>query len=408
MGSEPKAGIIGRLRGWAIGRLRRSRFLPVGMPDKIADEDRLDQAFDQPVMLYFATGQDTLYQLRPWYPALEALNATRPVIAVFRDSRTARAVRTETALDCITLANYGQLDAILARSDVKLALYVNHDPINFESLRFTSLAHVYLGHGDSDKGVFVSNQLKAYDFYFVAGQAAIDRIASSVMFYDPAARCLPVGQPQLDAIDSMGRPPARTTVLYAPTWEGAQPSVAYSSLLSHGPALIDSILGADDLDLIYRPHPFTGNLDPVYAAVDATLRAKVTASGQRVDTTGTLGEAIADSSFLITDVSAVTSFWLPTGRPLLVTEPTGAEVQPTREGISSRLPRLAAANAGNAAAIIAQLLETPPNYADLVEHHLGDVSPGAATARFIEACDDVMARRDAAWAELRAQGAVGP
>lgn len=408
MGSEPKVALGRRLRLWAVGRLRRSRFLPVGMPDKVADEDRLGEAFHQPVMLFFATGQDTLYQLRPWYSALEALNATQPVIAVFRDSRTARLVSSETTLDCVTLANYGQLDAVLARSDVKLALYVNHDPINFECLRFTSLAHVYLGHGDSDKGVFVSNQLKAYDFYFVAGKAAIERVVSSVMFYDSSARCLPIGQPQLDAIPRDTAPPPRPVVLYAPTWEGSQPSVAYSSLVSHGAALVDSILASDGFDLIYRPHPFTGNVDPAYAVADHAIRAKVTAAGQRVDTNGTLADAIAGSSFLITDVSAVTSFWLPTGRPVLVSEPVNPAVRETPDGISARLPRLAAANAGNAAAIVAQILDSPPDYTELVEHHLGDVSPGVATATFIATCTDVIAQRDAAWTDLQAKGAVGP
>jgi len=409
MGSDPKGGIVRRLRVWAIARLRRSRLLPRGMPDKVADEHRLGQSFSQPVMLYFATAQDTLYQLRPWYAALVALDATQPVVAVFRDSRTARIVRAETTLDCVTLANYGQLDAILATSDVKLALYVNHDPINFECLRFTSLAHAYLGHGDSDKVVFVSNQLKAYDFYFVAGQAAIDRVESSVMFYDAATRCLPIGQPQLDATTRTAAPPARPVVLYAPTWEGSQPSVAYSSLLSHGGPLVDSILASDSLDLIYRPHPFTGNLSPAHAAADAAIRARVKAAGQRVDTTGTLADAIAGSSFLITDVSAVTSFWLPTGRPILVTEPAGATAaQATPDGISSRLPRLGAANAGNAAAIVGRLLDSPPDYAELVAHHLGDITPGAATANFIKACHDVIGRRDAAWTELQKKGAVGP
>ncbi|MGZ5414910.1 MAG: hypothetical protein ACXWDC_07425, partial [Aeromicrobium sp.] len=73
-----------------------------------------------------------------------------------------------------------------------------------------------------------------------------------------------------------------------------------------------------------------------------------------------------------------------------------------------RLPRLAAANAGNAAAIVTQILDSPPDYADLVEHHLGDVSPGAATATFVSTCTNLIGRRDAAWAELASKGAIGP
>ena len=38
MASEARVGLVHRLRIWAIGRLRRSRFLPAGMPDKLTDE----------------------------------------------------------------------------------------------------------------------------------------------------------------------------------------------------------------------------------------------------------------------------------------------------------------------------------------------------------------------------------
>ncbi|MEO6471837.1 MAG: CDP-glycerol glycerophosphotransferase family protein [Aeromicrobium sp.] len=408
MGSEPGVGLVRRLQLWAIARLRRSRFLPVGIPDKQTDQHRLGRAFRQEILVYFPTGQDSLYQLRPWYHALAELDAAHSVVVVFKDSRTAAVVASESSLDCVTLANYGQLDAILAASDVKLALYVNQDPINFECLRFTSLVHAYLGHGDSEKTVFVSNQIKAYDYYFVAGQSAVDRVAGQVMLYDAAERCLQIGQPQLDAVSLPAVPPARPTVLYAPTWEGAQPSVAYGSLVSHGQALVESILADGDLDLIYRPHPFTGNIDPTFSAADAAIRARVTAAGQRVDVKGTLGAAIAHASILITDISAVTSFWLPTGRPLIVTEPADAKARATPEGISSKLPRLASANAGNAAAIVKQLLANPPDYSGFVEHHLGDVRPGAATKRFIAACSLVIAERDDAWAALRKHGATGP
>ena len=159
----------------------------------------------QQVMVYFPTAKDSLYQLRPWYHALKALNAVHPIVCVFKDSRTAKVVRKETDFDCVTLARYGQLDEILALSEIKLALYVNHDPVNFESLRFSSMVHVYLGHGDSDKGVSVSNQVKAYDLCFLAGQAALDRTLSAVMLYDAEARSVLIGQPQLDGAEKFER-----------------------------------------------------------------------------------------------------------------------------------------------------------------------------------------------------------
>jgi hypothetical protein len=403
MVSEARVGLVHRLRVWAIGRLRRSRLLPAGMPDKLTDESRLGRPFEQQVMLYFPTTRDSLYQLRPWYHALKALDAVHPVVCVFKDSRTARIVRDETGLDCVTLARYGQLDEILALSEVKLALYLNHDPVNFESLRFTSLVHVYLGHGDSDKGVSVSNQVKAYDLCFLAGQAALDRTATAVMLYDAAARSVLIGQPQLDGsvpVTGTPSPDGRPTVLYAPTWEASQPSVSYGSLETHGVALVSALSGT--YRVVYRPHPLNGVIRASYAAADAAVRELA----DRVDTDVTLEQSFADADLLVTDVSAVTLNWLPTGRPLLVTTPTVAYPP---SALMAVVPQLAPTD--DFAAVVAEHLSSDPSKPArdaLVEHYLGDPTPGVATKRFIAACEDAMALRDREWAQRRAAGATGP
>jgi hypothetical protein len=402
MASEARVGLVRRFQLWAIGRLLRSRFLPVGMPDKLTDVSRIATPFAQQVMVYFPTPQDSLYQLRPWYHALTALDRVHPIVCVFKDSRTAKVVREETGFDCVTLARYGQLDEILSMSQVKLALYINHDPINFESLRFTSLVHVYLGHGDSDKGVSVSNQVKAYDWSFLAGQAALDRTASAVMLYDAPARSILIGQPQLDgaaAVTGSPSPDGRQTVLYAPTWEASQPSVSYGSLETHGEALVRALSPA--YRVIYRPHPLNGVIRPSYAAADAVVRGLA----DRVDTDVTLEQSFADADLLVTDVSAVTLNWLPTGKPLLVTRPLVA-YPPSR--LMEVVPQLAATD--DFAAVVTEHLSADPTKADrdaLVEYYLGDPTPGAATARFIAACEEVMAIRDREWDAARARGANG-
>ena len=402
MASRARIGLGQRLRVWAIGRLRRSRLLPAGMPDKLTDESRLGRRFEQPVMVYFPTTRDSLYQLRPWYHALTALDAAHRVVCVFKDSRTARLVREESGLDCVTLARYGQLDEILSLSDVKLVLYVNHDPINFESLRFTSAVHVYLGHGDSDKGVSVSNQVKAYDWCFLAGQAALDRTATAVMLYDAAARSVLIGQPQLDGLPEVtARPdPQRPTILYAPTWEASQPSVSYGSLETHGAALVRAL--SDFYRVVYRPHPLNGVIRPSYAAADAQVRELA----HRVDTDVPLEQSFADADLLVTDVSAVTLSWLPTGKPLLVTTPA---VPYPPSALMDLVPQLSPGD--DVAAIVAAHLADDPTAsarADLVEHYLGDPAPGVATGRFVAACEQVMDVRDREWSARRAAGATGP
>ena len=399
--AESRVGVAARLRQWLIGRIRRSRFLPVGMPDKRTDEDRLGRPFRGSVLVYFPNGADALYQLRPWLPALRALDAAHGVVIVFKDSRSAAVVRAESGLDCITLARYGQLDDILAVSDMKLALYVNHDPINFECLRFTSLVHVYLGHGDSDKGVSISNQVKAYDFCFLAGQAALDRTSVGVMLYDAAARSVLIGQPQLDAPAPPARPdPTRRTVLYAPTWEASQPSVSYGSLLTHGAAIMDAL--ADTYRVVYRPHPLNGVIDPAYGEADAAIRARA----DRVDTDVPLEQSFADADLLITDVSAVTLNWLPGDKPLLVCRPR-VPVPPSR--LMDTLPLLD--EGADVAALVAEHLAADPSAParrELIEYYLGDVTPGAATTRFLQACTDAIDLRDRTWADQQAKGATGP
>lgn len=398
-----RVGLLRRTQLWAIARLRRSRFLPTGMPDKLTDEARLGVPFDQQVMVYFPTTLDSLYQFRPWFPALRALDARHRLVCVFKDSRTARVVRDETGFDCLTLARYGQLDEILAASDVKLALYVNHDPVNFESLRFTSMVHVYLGHGDSDKGVSASNQVKAYDLCFLAGQAALDRTAAATMLYDAPARSVLIGQPQLDAAATcvgVPDPAGRRTVLYAPTWEASQPSVSYGSVETHGVALVKALSGT--YRVVYRPHPLNGVIRPSYAAADAAVRDLA----HRVDTDVPLEQSFADADLLVTDVSAVTLNWLPTGKPVLVTRPA-VPVPPSR--LMDVLPLLDA-GADVSTAVAHQLDDDPQKTArrDLVEHYLGDPTPGVATARFIAACEDAMDLRDREWSAARARGATGP
>lgn len=403
MGSDARVGVVRRLQLWAIARLRRSRFLPIGMPDKVADEHRLGQAFSQPVLLYFATAQDSLYQLRPWYPALASLDTVHPVIAVFKDSRTAAVVRAETSLDCITLARYGQLDEILGRSDVKLALYINHDPINFECLRFTSLVHIYLGHGDSDKGVSISNQVKAYDFCFLAGQGALERTADNVMLYDAAESSVLIGQPQLDGATAYvpaADPAGRKTVLYAPTWEGSQPSVSYGSLETHGLALVTAL--RNNYRVIYRPHPLSGVISSSYAAADAAVRETV----ERVDTAEPIERSFADADLLICDVSAVSLNWLPSGKPFLVTTPHAPF---PKSRLMDVIPRLDVG--ADVKAIVAEQLDNDPAAdarKDLIDYYLGDPAPGTATQRFIEACTNAIETRDKAWAEKQSKGARGP
>lgn len=389
------------LQRWVMGRARRSRFFPVTIPDRLGQDDELaGTSLEHRVVVFFPDTLESLYQLRPWLPALEALDEVARTVVVCQDSRTARAVREASSLDVLTIARYGRVDDLLARSDVRLALYVNHSPRNFENLRFTSLTHVYLGHGESDKGVSASNQVKAYDFCFVAGRAAVERLLAHVPRYDAEARCVLTGQPQLDSSGLLTLPEkattGRTTVLYAPTWEGAQPSVAYSSVLTHGAHLVRSLLADGRFDVLYRPHPLTGVTSGDYGAGDAEIRALLAEAGggHGVDTSPDLAAAFARADLLVCDVSGVALNWLPTGRPFLVARPGEDAVVPEPAPILAAERMLDASE--DAAGAVARALDGADRAAAraLVEHYLSDVTPGRATARFVAAAQALVEGTD--------------
>lgn len=402
----------------AGGRLlRRLGALPGGAADGLGqDGELLGTRLAQRVIVYFPEPPENLYQLRQWYEPLAALDARQSVVVVTQDSRVTRVVRAETAFPVVCIARSATLDDLLSRSDVRLMLYVSHSPANFPALRTLGVAHAYLTHGDSDKLVSVSNQMKAYDVTLVAGQAAIDRAAKHLLWFDAKARMIPVGRPQLDSLAAASSPSrrndsgaaAKQTVLYAPTWEGAQPSTAYSSLVSMGPQLASSILRDGALKLIYRPHPRTGSRSGEYANADRSVRSLIKAarrepgSVHRIDTTGSPIASMAAADLLLCDVSAMALDWLITGRPLVVTVPSepGAKVSDTR--LWHVVTRLELREVLEAPALIAKEIAEDPGHDQrraLATYYLGDSTPGASMKRFLDACETLIARRDAAVAE---------
>lgn len=403
--------------------VRRSRFFPRTVVDRLGDDDDLGLAStDAAVMVYFPGAIDTLYQIDPWLPTFEALHVALRVVLVCQDSRVARHLRDHTPVPVLTVARYGTLDGVLARSDVKLALYVSHVARNFEALRFASLLHAYIGHGDSDKGVSASNQLKAYDVVLAPGQAAVDRAARRLMRFDADQRCIVVGQPLTLAAPHVVTPPpvdGRTTVLYAPTWEGAQPSVAYSSVLTHGERLVGALLDDDGFRVVYRPHPLIGVSSAAYAGADAGITSRIERAVAEDPSAGHLvvraDEESLDASFdradlLICDISAVATAWLPSLKPLVVTDPAGEQAVSADSGMLGAVTRLSAAAAPTIVDLLRAELDADAGLEarrDLVAYYLSPYWPDRVTERFVSVCTDLAAQRDELRTRLVAEGATG-
>lgn len=379
--------------------LRRLGLLPGGAPDRLGQDKKLRTAtLPHTVIIYFADTVGSLYQIEQWYESFRALDLKHRVVVVMADSRTAKQVRADSGLDVVVVGKEATMTGLVERSSIKVALYVNHNPENFTNLRFGSMVHASLMHGDSDKGVTVSNQTKAYDFSFVAGQAAVDRMAAFSTFYDAAAHCIPIGRPQVEAHtrwESPGGAQAPRVALYAPTWEGPQPSAAYGSISTHGRQIVQALVQAG-WRVLYRPHPLSGIRSAEYGDADQAIRQYLLDSerdeprGHRIDVDGDPNRSFAESSIMVCDVSGIAMDWLPSAKPLIITRPAGPGVSVAQSPLSLLVPSLGDEDALEVAEWAEEQVVEDPLFqgrVDLIEYYLGDLSPGAPLARFIQAVD---------------------
>ncbi len=343
------------------------------------------------VALYFATSPDNLYQFEQWRRPLERLAERRGVFVIVDSADTGRLVRSSTALPVAFLRGSASLEAVVASRRVRVVLYVNQVESNFRMLRFPEPVHLQIGHGESDKGSSSSHQHRAYDGVLVAGQAGRDRLARALRDYDADRLTTLVGRPQLDYAYP-GAPDwtddARV-VLYAPTWQGDRPSIAYGSLLTHGRSIVAALLADPQIRVIYRPHPRIHKGSADYVAADREIRAMVRSAGDRhlIDE-GPYGWQWRVADACVTDISAVAYDWLATGKPLVVTEPAESRAFRGDSALLRRLPLLPAADASR----VVDRLAAEPSLAELTSYYFGDTTPGTSTARFEAAIDDAWHR----------------
>jgi hypothetical protein len=345
------------------------------------------------VAVFFATGPENLYQFEQWRLPAEHLAEQRPVFVIVDRPDTGELVLQASGLPVAFARGSSELEELVADRDVRVVLYLNQIEANFRMLRFASPVHIQIGHGESDKGGSVSNQHKAYDLTLVGGDAGRDRLAQALRGFDASERTLTIGRPQLDH-SYPGAPPwprdSGLRVWYAPTWEGDRPSIAYGSSATHGVAIIQALLADPSVRIIYRPHPRTGYASTSHRVADKTIRALLAKYGDRhlVDRES-YGWQWDFADACITDISAVAYDWLPTGKPLVITEPAPTAYRPASALLDS-VPLLGAAEASDVMSRIRALQgdsEAGAQLRSLAYHYFGDVSAQQSTKRFEDAIE---------------------
>lgn len=364
------------------------------------------------IVVYFADDVSRLYQMEQWLPIFETLNERHKILIICRVEPAFHALRRMTSMSMLYLRQLRDLNTVLQGNDFKLALYVNNGSLNFHPLMFSTLLHVHLNHGESDKISMASNQAKAYDQVFVAGQAAVDRYLRNLINFD-GGNLVEVGRPQLDVdYPRVLKPSPRPTVLYAPTWEGDRDEMNYTSLDRYGVQIVRQLLAAEAYRVVYKPHPRVADLgastEEAHNAIVAAIRTSKKSEPDvrhTVEMNASILSVIQDCDAMVSDVSSVALDFLyqATDKPLFLTDrhdnrPALLNSSPLAAGAyvidSETLPKFST--------MLADALAVDPQRDERYRmrgYYFGDLEPGQSTQRFLEAIEDAIALRDKAMSQ---------
>lgn len=355
-----------------------------------------------PFVVYFADVPSSAYQVEQWLRPLEALNsATGQVALLIRNPIVAQRVASQTDL-LVRLADKSELvERFVNDHGARVVFYVNNSQSNFTTLRINGPVHIHLSHGESDKASMYSNQLKAYDMAFVAGDVSAERILAHVPRIDPS-HLVRIGRPQLDVqvpVVTSSTLRSRITVLYAPTWEGDSRQMAYGSLVSHGEALIERLVSDPHFKLVFRPHPKTGSVSAEHRAALKRIKRRLEAplvlqAGHTSDTRRDAVVSIVSADVVVCDVSAIAMDALGVGKPLVLCSTGGVECGGLAEHVQTWHDSLPS----DAASQLAHFASEPAS-ADQEAYRLrvfATGTPAEAVQRFIEESSRAAGLRDAA------------
>ncbi|UCR89084.1 CDP-glycerol glycerophosphotransferase family protein [Mycetocola spongiae] len=373
------------------------------------------------IAVYFADSKVNMYQIRQWYKPLAELSQTYPVVVLARAPTAATQLFEESPLDVAYVRTVTALESTLEEQDIRIVFYVNQNAKNFQMFRYGRCWHVFINHGESDKMYMTTNQFKAYDYAFIAGDAARERLTRALWDYDLERRALVIGRPQADHY--AGRlpytPDERTVVLYAPTWEGDREAAAYGSIATHGVALMKALLASPRHRVIYRPHPRSGVVDHAYGHANRQIIQAIEAANHAdpsahhvFDEGMDLGWQLAAADVAIVDISAMVYDRLAAGKPLLITRPVNPNAEIDTAGYLQACEWLSADHAANIIAETERVLHDPETVGRLEHwshHYFGDTTPGETTKRFHAAVDTLMERWESfAEREARTGSATDP
>ncbi|MGY0067282.1 hypothetical protein ACWZEH_10725 [Streptomyces sp. QTS137] len=230
------------------------------------------------VGLYFSGGVSSAYQANMWLETMSRLDG-RPVVILRERFMVARIAPTDIPVVCLPKVSTLMR---LEHSTLRVLIHPSNSGKTSQVLRIPTIKHAFVNHGESDKPSSCNPYAKAYDEVWVAGPQARERYARAAVGVEDKD-VVEIGRPQLDAVRTRSGPPAadaRTTVLYAPTWEGWDGNPGNTSVVAAGENLVRALLADPAVRLLYKPHPLTGSVQPAAGAADRRVRELIRAANR--------------------------------------------------------------------------------------------------------------------------------
>ncbi len=331
--------------------------------------------------VYFGSNMGISYQLGMWLPYFDQIG--RRYIVVTRSLKMMRTAGQMTEAPVINRPTLRSLEDVIT-SKLGVAFYVNNAGKNTHFIERREMTHVWLNHGDSEKPACFNPVHAIYDYIYAAGQAGIDRYARHGVEI-PRKKFAIVGRPQVEQIE-----PARgdiadiadKTVLYAPTWRGAyQDSELYS--LPRGKQIVQNLLDRG-CTVVFRAHSLNYKYS-VARSLIAEIQELLEADAQRTGRAHVWGpiaekemsleECFNVSDAMISDVSAVVSDYLQSGKPLSIVSVGRSAEELESEAPASKASYVIEGDLSNVDEAIDQLLGTDPLRGardNMRKYYLGD------------------------------------
>ncbi|MCL8014733.1 hypothetical protein [Streptomyces sp. AS02] len=258
---------------------------PAGEREALAWLDAWLAEYRPTVGLYFSGGAASAYQANMWLEPLAQLEG-RPLIVLRERFMVQKIGPTDVPILCLPKVSTLMR---LEQSTLQALIHPSNSGKTSQVLRIPTLKHTFVNHGESDKLSSCNPYAKAYDEVWVAGPAARERYALAEVGVEDKD-VVEIGRPQLDAVRPYAGPPAdarggagdghRTTVLYAPTWEGWDGNPGNTSVIEAGENVVRALLADPGVRVLYKPHPLTGSVDPRAGAADLRIRELIRAANR--------------------------------------------------------------------------------------------------------------------------------